>query len=438
MNEQIMYIANLYLQLSIGVFIFTELGHPKRGFFFITTAWTALFYAVHRLFMLFETNAVEEVLQTTAKFLTYFFVLTFYRENIWQKLRMSIYFSVVAIISEPFTLLLTSLAFGVTPSEFYSQNHMNIVLMSGKMISIDLMLAMATVICMLVKRKEHNSSRTKGLWGILLFIMLHTVFIIAFFAANRSDISYQMVWTQMIFQLLLSIMIYLRYFNSKRALEFIRTEAELENAAIEAESNKRYYELAQNKYEAITSLQSHLCAQLEKADDMLSSDGTEEMASIIGDIRRKLDEVRVVNYCASNTVNSVLTIKLEDEAMASIDTEIDLRDCDSLPLDEYELCSIIVNMFDNAVHCCQKLPEGGDRYIRLKSRAKGGFFIVRCENPYADGMEAGDSPVREGHGYGLKILGKTCEKYNGEFTLRYSGGTAVATAAVSLEGALSD
>lgn len=437
MNDQLIYFINLYLQLSIGTFIFFELGHPKRGFFFISFTWTSLFYIVHRLFLLFETNAVEEILQTTAKFATFIFALFFFDDTIWQKLRCAVYFTFVAIIAEPLTIALTSYAFNMPPSDYYSQNFVNSVLLCGKLIIVDIMLPLTVLVCIIAKRKKNSIAHMKGMWQMLSFTLLHTVFIIAFFSVNRMHITYRMLWTQLIFQLLLIIMIYLQYFNSKNALDLIRTETELENAAIEAESNKRYYELAQNKYEAISSLQSHLCGQLEKAESFLSSDGTDEMVSVLGDIRKKLDEIRAVNYCASNTVNSVLTIKLEDEAMAAIDTEIDLRDCEELPLDKYELCSIIVNMFDNAVHCCQKLPDGTDRYIRLKSRAKSGFFIVRCENPYAEGMELGEPDTIEGHGYGLRILEKTCEKYNGEFTLRYNNGTAIATAAVSLDG-LSD
>ena len=434
MNDQLMYIANLYLQLSIGTFIFFELGHPKRGFFFISVLWTALFYTVHRVFIFFETSAVEEILQTTAKFLTFVFVLAFFNDSIKTKLRLSIYFTFVAIIAEPLTMLLTSLAFRLPTTVYYSQNDMNVVLISGKIIIVDIMLPLTTMLCMIVKRKEHDRVRMKGLWGIILFTLLHIVFIFVFFSVNRDDLTYRTVWCHLIFQLLLIIVIYLQYFNSEKAIDLINTEAKLENEAGEAESNKRYYELAQNKYEAITSLQEHLSEQLVRVEESLDAEGTDEVSSIIGGIRAKLNEIRAVNYCASQTVNSVLTIKLEDKAMKSIDTEIDLRDCDSVPFDEYELCSIIVNVFDNAVNSCKKLPDTAEKYIRLKSAAKNGYFIVRCENTCAEDAAAEKTDVREGHGYGLKILERLCEKYDGEFTLRYADGMAIATAAVSLTG----
>ena len=68
-----------------------------------------------------------------------------------------------------------------------------------------------------------------------------------------------------------------------------------------------------------------------------------------------------------------------------------------------------------------------------QSGIRSGCFLIRCVNtcPQAPAEEK-SSKQSEGHGYGKEIIRSICRKYDGEYTLKYADGNAVATVMLRL------
>ena len=110
-----------------------------------------------------------------------------------------------------------------------------------------------------------------------------------------------------------------------------------------------------------------------------------------------------------------------------------LRDCGGLPFDDYDLCSLMSNLFDNAAESCLQEKHPEQTQITLKSGIRSGCFVIRCVNTCSRPPAGEESTKTEaGHGYGKAIIRSICEKYDGEYSLRYEGGKAVATVAIQL------
>lgn len=89
-----------------------------------------------------------------------------------------------------------------------------------------------------------------------------------------------------------------------------------------------------------------------------------------------------------------------------------------LPLPEEDVCTLLMNMLDNAVEGASLAQGEGERYIRFHVKAAGGFMAVLCENTF-DGRvdtgargaprtrKSGDEP----HGFGLTQMRAVAEKY---------------------------
>ena len=81
-----------------------------------------------------------------------------------------------------------------------------------------------------------------------------------------------------------------------------------------------------------------------------------------------------------------------------------------LPLSDTELCSLMMNLIDNAV--AGVLDSGAQQpFIRLDMHMKNGFFVFSLENS-AKKPETIKEP-KPGHGLGLKIIRQIVERCDG-------------------------
>ncbi len=92
-------------------------------------------------------------------------------------------------------------------------------------------------------------------------------------------------------------------------------------------------------------------------------------------------------------------------------------------MDVMDICTIFGNLLDNAIECELKIPDKEKRLIHLSVSASKGFLLIRCENycletpTFADGLPVTSKPDAENHGYGLKSIRYSMEKYGGTMTL---------------------
>ena len=54
---------------------------------------------------------------------------------------------------------------------------------------------------------------------------------------------------------------------------------------------------------------------------------------------------------------------------------------EKLPVPEGDLCTLLMNLLDNALEACRKV-EGGDRWIRFQAQVNRGILFIQCENSY--------------------------------------------------------
>lgn len=93
-------------------------------------------------------------------------------------------------------------------------------------------------------------------------------------------------------------------------------------------------------------------------------------------------------------------------------------------MDVMDICTIFGNLLDNAIECELRITDKEKRLIHLSVSASRGFLVIRCENycletpVFADGLPVTSKPDAQNHGYGLKSIRYSIEKYNGTMTLR--------------------
>jgi hypothetical protein len=92
-------------------------------------------------------------------------------------------------------------------------------------------------------------------------------------------------------------------------------------------------------------------------------------------------------------------------------------------MDVMDICSIFGNALDNAIESVLRIEDPEKRLIRIALYSRNKFIMVCCEN-YFEGniqLENGIPPTtksdKDNHGFGLKSIRYTAEKYGGSMTI---------------------
>ena len=110
-----------------------------------------------------------------------------------------------------------------------------------------------------------------------------------------------------------------------------------------------------------------------------------------------------------------------------------------LHIDEGDLCTLLINMLDNAVEAAARVPVPRRREVHCHIKYHQGHLAVSCVNscngpPHVD--EAGrlltEKPGPGEHGLGLVQMRAVAEKYHSRLNIRYDDETFTAETALQV------
>ena len=140
-------------------------------------------------------------------------------------------------------------------------------------------------------------------------------------------------------------------------------------------------------------------------------------------------EEEIQHYEAQNkTGNSVLDTVLTSKSLYCAKHQIKLTcvaDGAQLAfMDVMDICTLFGNALDNAIECQLSIPDKEKRLIHLEVYTKKDFLVIRCENycpvppAFQHGLPVTTKADREYHGYGLKSMRYTAQKYGGSMMVQ--------------------
>ena len=97
-------------------------------------------------------------------------------------------------------------------------------------------------------------------------------------------------------------------------------------------------------------------------------------------------------------------------------------------LDDMDLSALFGNMLDNALECVERIEDAPRRLVRLYVGGEKGFLRIRLENTcdwpvrFSDGLPLTDKPDKRQHGFGMKSMRRTVEKYGGSLVASQQDG----------------
>ena len=197
-------------------------------------------------------------------------------------------------------------------------------------------------------------------------------------------------------------------------------ETKMRNEQLEYEHSTQY-----RYYEKINELQHEIMKYRHDFNNVLTTamnlytypDTAEKGKEMLDELSRKNQSNKMPFYCANNIVNAILWDKSNTAKESGVTLDCDASLSNDIPIDDVDLCCLIVNMLDNAIRGAKAAEN--DKSIGIKIKEENGRIYISVSN-YADmpDFESTEklpsTKANKNHGYGTEIIRNIVQKYDGD------------------------
>lgn len=197
-------------------------------------------------------------------------------------------------------------------------------------------------------------------------------------------------------------------------------ETKMRNEQLEYERSTQY-----RYYEKINELQHEIMKYRHDFNNVLTTamnlytypDTAEKGKEMLDELSRKNQSNKMPFYCANNIVNAILWDKSNAAKESGVTLNCDASLSNDIPVDDVDLCCLIVNMLDNAIRGAKAAES--DKSIGIKIKEENGRIYISVSN-YADmpDFESTEklpsTKANKNHGYGTEIIRNIVQKYDGD------------------------
>lgn len=190
--------------------------------------------------------------------------------------------------------------------------------------------------------------------------------------------------------------------------------------------NLDYYKNVEKNSVEARKIRHDLANMVQTAYEIMEN-GTESdkesAKKMFAQLKAEVSDIKIERFCQNTLVNAIASNKAAECRKNDIDFDFDLRVPEDLGIEEIDICKAYVNIFDNAINAAKAID--GKRYVKIKSFTdeSDGMLYITGENNVAPDYEDKKKSRTGEHGYGLRILRDTAEKYGGRLVTDDKGDT---------------
>ena len=199
-------------------------------------------------------------------------------------------------------------------------------------------------------------------------------------------------------------------FSYKKLQQSFRLGTEISLLEQQEHSLNQYVEEARTRYDETKSFRHDIKNHIAVVKNLLQSGKVEEAVSYMED----LDDMAEKMSFPCSTNNPVVDILVGNKLGLAKSMGID-ADCSLLlpypcGLRDIDICIVLSNALDNAIHACKNIDGETEKYIHVAGRMQGDFLMLEVRNNFrGKGMFK--------NGTGLSNIEAVAEKYGGTMSI---------------------
>lgn len=147
----------------------------------------------------------------------------------------------------------------------------------------------------------------------------------------------------------------------------------------------------------------------------LDAEKSEQAKMYIQKVQVDVDAITPKRFCENEIVNLLCSSFSSKAERLGISLKMKARLPNQLSLSDTDLCSILSNGLENALHAVEAL-EQEKKWISFYCEVKQNKFLLEIKNPYSGKIVMQDSlpvSIRQGHGYGCRSICTIVERHRG-------------------------
>jgi sensor histidine kinase YesM len=192
------------------------------------------------------------------------------------------------------------------------------------------------------------------------------------------------------------------------------------------EQEKDYYynqcELMTEIIEETKSFKHDIMNHLSAANNFIKSNSLEEASEYLTKLIGYVDINTIYSDTGNIAFDSIINYKLRNAKDNNIELEVKVILPANLKIDVVDVVTILGNLLDNAVDATMKTEH---KKLSLEIYYDKGRLFIKVSNTFNGVIKLKDNEIvslsgSPAHGYGLKNVRKSIEKYNGLFNINYT------------------
>lgn len=166
----------------------------------------------------------------------------------------------------------------------------------------------------------------------------------------------------------------------------------------------------------------------------------ERLDAYLSGLMSEASSIPPLTCAAHPAIDAVLTVMLARAGKQGVEVERRVDVPEALPFPDAELCTVLMNLLQNALEANALAPEGARRWLRVDLHVRGAHLYIGVENsrfaPVDVDEESGlcrtTKEDKAAHGYGLKAVRAVARKYQSELLLKFPEGAFSAATALQM------
>lgn len=222
--------------------------------------------------------------------------------------------------------------------------------------------------------------------------------------------------------------------------EFAAQRANQKALELKNEIVMNSYRAIENKMRAQNEFRHEWRHQLTAMDALYQKGDLAAIGEQLEKLKFQTEKSTQIKYSEHFAVNAILqdcAARAEKsgtgfEAAAALPKEINIS--------EIDLCTLLMNMLDNALDANKGSENGENKYIKFKAEIKNGFLAIRCENTYSGEIitEKNNLPRttkgnKSEHGFGMLQMESVAKKYNSVLDISHDDAKHIFTVQTALK-----
>lgn len=271
--------------------------------------------------------------------------------------------------------------------------------------------------------------------SVVLVCVVGAINIIYWVMSNVMDIEPAL---DIIFGIIVVVLLLFAYYSAYALSVNINKTHRDRAQAMMRMADERLMRASEENLESMRKLRHELKNQYAYMRLLLREKQYDKLDAYFSQYEASLPETLFYIDCGNRTINAIIAVEegKAKSAVAKLDCRIEVPS--DLPVKDIDLCTVIMNLINNAVEYCERYPELADRTVSVAIRLINNSLLIEVGNAiFLDDEKSAlelktSKPDKKIHGYGSKIVSEIAERYNGGVYYAVEGGRFVAKAMLFL------